>query len=1136
MSTLLPCCWLSQLAYICMLIWSDYSFVVNSLRPIAPSSSSRPRTGSPFGCSVSSKAVSRSHLSFQRHASEGASDAEDSSACSSYSDRYFRRKPASIKSRVVSRLSYALIGSSLLVGGASNAVVGQRSSSAATSLKASSLASLATSELTDEAFRNAKVAKRPSDRKEYRALRLSNQLRVLLISDKNTNRAAAAIDIHVGAFSDPEEVPGLAHFAEHMCFLGTEKYPDEADFGKFLGSHGGSSNAYTDTEDTVYFFDCNENYLEPALDRFAQFFVNPLFTPSATSRELNAIDSEHSKNINSDGFRFYQLEKDYANAEHPLSKFSTGNKQTLETDQKARGVDVRDELLKFHKKHYTSNQMTLCVSGAQDLNTLEKWVTSKFSDVPNNGENAPETEWWGKVRPYPVQEFATELQIVPVSESLRRLSVSWPIWIPTPELKSKWLDSKPETILAHLLGHEGAGSLRSWIVSKGWGNGVSCNVEIDIADMELFDVSVDLTEEGLKHRYEVVDAIFGYIDMLRSKDIPDYVVPEVAQVAKIGFQFSENRDPMSYTSSIAAEMQHFPPERYLTGSRLIENPNLEDVKSYLSNLVPEQAVVKTAATEFKGKTKLNARIYNTDYNQIDLKSETLKWKRTKFTDYPDLKYPAPNELIPTNFDLVGTPAKSESERTKALDEEPAILRNDTKWIVYHKTDRYFSQPKVYAIMALSLSEDLYNVDFAIRSRLFSYCFEDSLSEYSYDAALGGLNYAIEFTSKGLQITFSGYSDKLDVFAARILKELKSYRPTLKTFDRFKDILMRDALAWKSQQPYQHAGYFAGLYSETLQFSNKEMVDAIARSKVSDLDEFLSSVLRSSFGTALVVGNYDRDRTNKLVDLVDATFNFDALPLKKRSRRRCGLYNLPTCVDDKKICPVGYRLKNIEPNENDDNSASTFYFQVPSRAIEDYMMLELLAEVIDQPFYDDLRTKQQLGYIVGSGGKNREGVLSLALTAQSNIVDGEELTNRIETFLKDEFLPMIESISDEEFDSYKEGIISRLQEPDQRLTKQAGRYWDEVISSSVSSAIDREFDIPEFSRKYIEAEFTDGVKKADFIEFSKNILSQDGSNRRVLISQVTSNKNVRKRINGKAVHNYIDILEDPNKYQEGMQFI
>ena len=335
-----------------------------------------------------------------------------------------------------------------------------------------------------------------------------------------------------------------------FLLLRTKKYPDETDFSKFLSSHGGSSNAYTDSEDTVYYFDCTDKHLEPALDRFAQFFVAPSFTSSATSRELNAIDSEHAKNINNDAFRFYQLEKDQANKDHPLSKFATGNKQTLETDTLSRGVNVRDELLKFHERYYSSNQMTLAVTGTQSLDTMEKWVTEKFSSVPNRQQSAPEVRWWGGTRPYDVQQVAYELQIVPVSESLRRLTLSWPIWIPRPELKRRYLDSKPETILAHLLGHEGAGSIRSWIINKGWGNGVQASVGIDISDMELFEMSIDLTDEGLKHRYEIIELIFAYIDMIKSKCLPDYVVPEVAQLFKIGFDFAENRSPTSTVSSV----------------------------------------------------------------------------------------------------------------------------------------------------------------------------------------------------------------------------------------------------------------------------------------------------------------------------------------------------------------------------------------------------------------------------------------------------------------------------------------------------------------------------------------------------------------------------------------------------------
>ena len=79
------------------------------------------------------------------------------------------------------------------------------------------------------------------DEREYRWLALANKLEVLLISDGATDKAAAAMDVAVGHASDPEELPGLAHFCEHMLFLGTEKYPDEGSYQQFLSEHGGSS-------------------------------------------------------------------------------------------------------------------------------------------------------------------------------------------------------------------------------------------------------------------------------------------------------------------------------------------------------------------------------------------------------------------------------------------------------------------------------------------------------------------------------------------------------------------------------------------------------------------------------------------------------------------------------------------------------------------------------------------------------------------------------------------------------------------------------------------------------------------------------------------------------------------------------
>lgn len=98
-------------------------------------------------------------------------------------------------------------------------------------------------------------------------------------------------------------------------------------------------------ENTNYYFEVTSDHLEGALDRFAQFFVAPLFDDSCTEREMNAVDSEHKKNLQSDMWRLHQLEKDLSNPNHPFSKFGTGNIETLKHAPKKMGIDIRSVLL-----------------------------------------------------------------------------------------------------------------------------------------------------------------------------------------------------------------------------------------------------------------------------------------------------------------------------------------------------------------------------------------------------------------------------------------------------------------------------------------------------------------------------------------------------------------------------------------------------------------------------------------------------------------------------------------------------------------------------------------------------------------------------------------------------------------------
>ena len=97
------------------------------------------------------------------------------------------------------------------------------------------------------------------------------------------------------------------------------------------------------------------------------------------------------------------------------------------------------------------------------------------------------------------------------------------------------------------------------------------------------------------------------------------------------------------------------------------------------------------------------------------------------------------------------PRKSLKERTAILNIPPKRIRKDDKWTVWHKVDMSFGQPKTYSVISLAVPSHLYDESFVINTKIFSFCFQESITEYLYDANLAGLSLNLEFTSKGLQL-------------------------------------------------------------------------------------------------------------------------------------------------------------------------------------------------------------------------------------------------------------------------------------------------------------------------------------------------------------------------------------------------
>lgn len=179
-----------------------------------------------------------------------------------------------------------------------------------------------------------------------------------------------------GSLNDPPEVQGLAHFCEHMLFLGTKKYPTTNHYQEFIASNGGDSNAATGEEYTYFYHSVAQEKLDESLDIFAQFFIDPLFNQEAMDKEINAIESEFQMIKNEEAMATDQLEKSHIAVPGSIvNRFLIGNKASLDVD------GLMEHLHKYYSEHYSSNLMSLCLVSPHSLQELEEMATRHFEQI-----------------------------------------------------------------------------------------------------------------------------------------------------------------------------------------------------------------------------------------------------------------------------------------------------------------------------------------------------------------------------------------------------------------------------------------------------------------------------------------------------------------------------------------------------------------------------------------------------------------------------------------------------------------------------------------------------------------------------------------------------------------------------------
>uniref|UniRef100_A0A672PFP1 Nardilysin convertase n=1 Tax=Sinocyclocheilus grahami TaxID=75366 RepID=A0A672PFP1_SINGR len=578
-------------------------------------------------------------------------------------------------------------------------------------------------------------------------------------------QSAAALCIGVGSFSDPNDLPGLAHFLEHMVFMGSEKYPSENGFDAFLKKHGGSDNASTDCERTIFQFDVQRKRFKEALDRWAQFFICPLMIEDAIDREVEAVDSEYQLAKPSDSHRKEMLFGSLAKPNHPMSKFCWGNAQTLKTEPKEKNINVYKRLREFWKRYYSAHYMTLAVQ-SKGRNGLEK--------------SSPKPDFSEQLSPFETPAFNKLYRVVPVRK-VHALTITWAL--PPQE---KHYRVKPLHYIAWLIGHEGTGSILSMLRRKCWALALfGGNSETGFdqnTTYSIFSISITLTDEGFQNFYEVAHLVFQYLKMLQTLGPQQRIYEEIQKIEANEFHYQEQTDPIEYVEDICENMQLFPKEDFLTGDQLMFDFKPEVISAALNLLTPEKANLLLLSPEHEGQCPLREKWFGTQYSVEDIQQHWRELWAGYFDLNQSLHLPAENKFIATDFAL----KTSDCPDT----EYPVRIMNNDRGCLWYKKDNKFKIPKAYVRFHLISPVVQKSPKNLVLFDLFVNILVHNLAEPAYEADVAQLEYKLVAGEHGLVIKVKGFNHKLPLLFNLIVDYLADFSAAPDVFSMFAEQLKK----------------------------------------------------------------------------------------------------------------------------------------------------------------------------------------------------------------------------------------------------------------------------------------------------------------------------------------------------------
>jgi secreted Zn-dependent insulinase-like peptidase len=347
------------------------------------------------------------------------------------------------------------------------------------------------------------------------------------------------LTVGVGSESDIEGFVGFTHLIEHLLFTGSRNFPEEHHIEKIVNKHQGEQNGVTKAFTTSYYFKIDKSGLEEFLPALVDAIQNPTFAEADILKEINNVNSEISMRMTyNKHLAYYKLLKRVGNPASKLFQDGFSNIDASAVDVKA----LREQLIEFHKRHYSANIMTLSVVSDDSFKETRARVEREFAVIT---DKKVQRSFFNTTAAYAEPLLPEVFQRVFYVQGFTEPSKLTLVFRTKSDLATP--DFRALDFFSFFLNYFAENSFKQVLVKRNLITSLSDTIALQDFVDSIYTVSFSLTPLGLENATEVLREFFRFVEFIRRLPDKERIFQDLSKASKYSFLFGVKSEFMDFS-------------------------------------------------------------------------------------------------------------------------------------------------------------------------------------------------------------------------------------------------------------------------------------------------------------------------------------------------------------------------------------------------------------------------------------------------------------------------------------------------------------------------------------------------------------------------------------------------------------